>query len=710
MACILLRIEDALIEVMRACCALMLAYLGFSTAVAAELPEISNVGAYQVGKAADQHSPRLLDPSARINELLVSLPQISAREAARIEDPEFSGRERIGIHRFPPNHMTGDLARKLKWRKHADGVVAYLGIRSPAAKSVRILLRVKSRAGGSLVFYESGSPGAIKTIEHVAMGTKGLTEDEYWSPDAFGETIGVEIRLKDDADIADFEIEVVRIAHRYAQLGGPGNNVTDLECTGHQDAPCAVDNGDINASTINSTLLLAFEKDDGSYVCTGVLMNVTDGEDVYIPYVLTAAHCIDNNDVAETLVTHWFYQASSCGASDRDPKYQRISGGAAVLATLASADMTLLQLNNDAASGAWFSGWWTADVGSGESAHGVHHPASEHKKYFAGTTRSKRTISVCDDGEDCTTLYNAIRLRVENGASEGGSSGSGLQMPHASNNRDRLVGILSASDETCRDGTAYFGELRQFYSHIEEWFDPDTDDPNNNDNDDDHGDTTDTATLVALGSTTRGTIDSSEDLDYFRVEVIETGELEVYTSGSLDTVGRLLDKDGNEIAKNDDEGSFSHNFKISQDVNAGTYFVEVDGYLSLTGSYNLHVNFMVPDDHGNSWFYATTIESSSRSWEYSTPGTIEEPSDVDMFEIEVAQESTVTLYTVGRTDTKGILMDRSENELLSNEDSSDSNSNFRISETLKQGRYYLQITANAKDRASYELKVEVDAN
>lgn len=689
-------------------CFLTLLCSGAVPATADELDEMSTKGVFGPRDTVEYTPPRLLHSQPRALELSISLPQLTSREEVQIDDPEFGGRDRVGIHRMLPERLAGDLSSKLEWRRHSEGVVAYMRIQSPSAQSVRFSTRLKLPAGGTLVFYEVAPEGTISTIEKVSFGAKGLSEDEYWSPDAIGDTIGVEIRLKNGRDIRDLELEIVQVAHRYVRFGSRKNSSADLSCAGHQEVQCAIDNGAIDESKTDSTLLLVYEKDDASYVCGGVLMNVTDGEGIFIPYVLTAAHCISTTDVADTVVTHWFYKAASCGGTETDSDYRRISGGSVVLATLESADMTLLQLNNNAPSGVWYSGWWTADVGAGESAHGVHHPGGEHMKYFSGTTRSKRTISVCVEDEDCKTLFNAIRLRVENGASEGGSSGSGLRLKPASDDGERIVGILSASDETCLDGTTYFGELRQFYPQIEDWFAPTTDGPR--DDDDDHGNSTDTATLVALGSATKGKIDSADDLDYFRLEVIESGELEIFTSGSLDTVGRLLDKDGNEIAANDDEGSFSYNFNITKEVGAGTYFVEVDGYLSLTGEYNLHVNFAVPDDHGNSWSSATTINSNSRSWEYSTPGHIEEPDDLDVFEIVLARESTITIYTVGGTDTKGVLMDSFENELRSNEDSSESNSNFRISETLKSGTYHLHITGDTSGRSSYELKVEVDSN
>ena len=111
---------------------------------------------------------------------------------------------------------------------------------------------------------------------------------------------------------------------------------------------------------------------------------------------------------------------------------------------------------------------------------------------------------------------------------------------------------------------------------------------------DDHGDERASATVVEAGSDTEGMLES-DDVDYFRVVVSTPGTLEVYTGGGIDTVGRLEDIDGTVLDTNDDGGAGT-NFRISEDVSAGTYFVWVAGYSSrVTGDYTLHVRFAESD-------------------------------------------------------------------------------------------------------------------
>ena len=104
------------------------------------------------------------------------------------------------------------------------------------------------------------------------------------------------------------------------------------------------------------------------------------------------------------------------------------------------------------------------------------------------------------------------------------------------------------------------------------------------------GDDRASATQVEVGSDTRGTL-TGGDVDYFRVDVTAAGTLEVYSSGGIDTVGRLEDATGSLIAENDDGGT-NRNFRIAAEVSVGTYYVRVSGYSSgTTGSYTFHVRF-----------------------------------------------------------------------------------------------------------------------
>ena len=114
---------------------------------------------------------------------------------------------------------------------------------------------------------------------------------------------------------------------------------------------------------------------------------------------------------------------------------------------------------------------------------------------------------------------------------------------------------------------------------------------------DDHGGDRASATRVGAGSDTQGSL-SAGDVDYFRVDVDESGTLEVYTSGGVDTVGQLEDSTGSPVDNNDDGGAGT-NFRIAADVTEGTYYVRVRGFGSQTGGeYTLHVRFAESTSEG----------------------------------------------------------------------------------------------------------------
>ena len=98
-------------------------------------------------------------------------------------------------------------------------------------------------------------------------------------------------------------------------------------------------------------------------------------------------------------------------------------------------------------------------------------------------------------------------------------------------------------------------------------------------------------TKVSLGSSIAGSLEVDE-VDQFVIEMSSSGTLVVYTTGSTDTYGSILDSSGNVLASNDDGGE-GLNFRVFTSVSAGTYYIVVDAYGS--GDYTLHVRTNVPD-------------------------------------------------------------------------------------------------------------------
>ena len=106
---------------------------------------------------------------------------------------------------------------------------------------------------------------------------------------------------------------------------------------------------------------------------------------------------------------------------------------------------------------------------------------------------------------------------------------------------------------------------------------------------DDHGDHRRSATV--LTSSVGGMIEHGEDVDYFRIEFTdERSWFVLETTGELDTVGVLMMEtvDGNvERIATDNYGCDDSNFRMSQEVPAGTYFVAVVSQHSQVGEYTI---------------------------------------------------------------------------------------------------------------------------
>ena len=215
---------------------------------------------------------------------------------------------------------------------------------------------------------------------------------------------------------------------------------------------------------------------------------------------------------------------------------------------------------------------------------------------------------------------------------------------------------------------------------------------------DDHGNTLSSATWITLSYKTgkaSGFL-TAGDYDYFRIPIPLSGTLTVYTTGNTDTYGYLLSSGGTKLrVKDDDESNSSLNFRISQSLPAGTYYVAVRhrDFSNGTGNYTLNVQFdrsnsgSVKDDHGNDCPHATNIPlvngSGSRSGSLSV-------GDKDYFSFAVPAAGTLTVFTTGTTDTWGYLKN-SDYRTIDDKDSGNGGGNFRINQPVSAGTYYVEV-------------------
>lgn len=179
---------------------------------------------------------------------------------------------------------------------------------------------------------------------------------------------------------------------------------------------------------------------NGKEVCTGTLINNT-AEDQK-PYVLSASHCYDAWDLAETSVYTFNYESPYCAPLDGDPIHSL--SGAVMKAQFDSLDFALVELDDVPPPDfrPYYAGW-DRSPGLPDSSISIHHPLGDVKKiaidYDAAeyTTFSSRTIKNPKDGS-----FNI--LKWDEGVTEVGSSGGALF-----NMDEQLIGTLSGGAARC---------------------------------------------------------------------------------------------------------------------------------------------------------------------------------------------------------------------------------------------------------------------
>lgn len=94
------------------------------------------------------------------------------------------------------------------------------------------------------------------------------------------------------------------------------------------------------------------------------------------------------------------------------------------------------------------------------------------------------------------------------------------------------------------------------------------------------------------GNETQNVIIEDTDVSkYFKFTPSQSGSLTFYSTGSCDTLGRLLDSNMVELAYNDDNEE-DRNFRISYNVNAGeTYVLQIGAFNSSDEAFNVTFNF-----------------------------------------------------------------------------------------------------------------------
>ena len=356
----------------------------------------------------------------------------------------------VGMRRDVPPAQ-GRLSN-LAWSPATGGGFAVrLRVASPGALALRVLLRFDATAGPREVRVASAVGAApIQRANRDQWASAMARDGGWWTPLTDGESQDIE--LWSDAPVAPRgAVEVVAVSHTDAspaagfKAGGVG---AAQGC--HEDVACVAAINPAVAQAARAVMKIAYVRNGMGYVCTGTLLN--DGASREVPYIYTAAHCIDSQAVAATVNTFWYFEAAQCGVATPG-QYQQLSGGATLLYADTASDVALLRLADRAPAGAWFAGWDASPATAGLSVVALHHPMGDLKKLSIG--------DVMPDA-DARSLTTGWRV----GATEPGSSGSGLFT--VSGNEYLLRGGLKGGSASCStSGNLGDPSNRDEYSRID---------------------------------------------------------------------------------------------------------------------------------------------------------------------------------------------------------------------------------------------------
>jgi hypothetical protein len=303
--------------------------------------------------------------------------------------------------------------------------------------------------------------------DRVLQGPMPIAASDVWTPTVDGGSLAVVLRMPMatlDAS-ATYAVAVDRMLEEIA-LDADG-----MPATASRLRPALVDHciADYACVTGIPPLVdaartaigrMTFIEDSFSYKCTGGLLNDKDPSG-FIPYFLTANHCIASEAVAATLEVRWDYRSTSCGGL---PASSGTTFGATLLATSPDTDFTLLRLADDPPGERLFLGWTTAEPSG--NLFRLHHPGGE-------VLHVSEHVPV-PSPETCEGLPSSRFLYTYNvfSSTRGGSSGSPLLDAEA-----RVVGQLYGAcgpnvDDACDPSNRTVdGRFARTFPAIAAWID-----------------------------------------------------------------------------------------------------------------------------------------------------------------------------------------------------------------------------------------------
>jgi len=398
---------------------------------------------------------------------------VEASKKARAADGDKAKPLQIGFSRAVDAQVVP--MTSLAWETLADGSkVASIDIKAAEAAGLRASYQIDGPANGLEVRFAGSGRDEI----YLGDVKRGET---LWSPVLEGDSATLELRVLPGFAPSQYAVRVEQLSHLLIVGAAIGSNKDsrDIGDSGscNIDVACVSNPSQALLDAARAVAKIVFSDNGGTYLCSGTLLNSAPTSGV--PYFYTASHCIDSQAAASTMNSYWFFDAVSCN-SLAIPPYQLVTGGATLLVTDMTMDVTLLQMRSSPPNGAVLAAWSATVIPTGANVVGLHHPSGDLKKFSQGNMIGY-TQGPAAYGSTPRLQYGKdsfITVRWVDGTTEGGSSGSGLFTFNSNCGGGsacyQLRGGLEGGAASCsnRNGPDRYSRMDLLYTRLSPWLQP----------------------------------------------------------------------------------------------------------------------------------------------------------------------------------------------------------------------------------------------
>ena len=382
--------------------------------------------------------------------------------------------ERVGFEGVPEDLPPGRSAVVSGglFERSSDGRLTWTSAFSSAgAGAVRLHIARAQLPPGSRVYVYSAGGEAHGPYEFGG----GTRAEGFWTNTVYSPEVYLEVRFPAGVvvDPSKAILSVASIVHIDAAFarGAAAGTLRTKSQTCFVDEACVTPAEFPNvADASDAVARLTFVDGGTAYLCSGGLLNSSPA--TFVPYLLTANHCFDNQAAATSLEAVWQYVRPSCNGPDPSPAGFPSTLGSTLLATGPTSDFTLVQLAEAPPDGSVFLGWTTDDYthAGGTLLYRLSYPDGGPQIYTKETVSSVPDPVVCGDAPQGPYLYEKDTV----GGTGGGSSGSPLYLENL-----QVVGQLGGACGTNQNddcdavnNSSIDGAFRVTYPSVQTWLSP----------------------------------------------------------------------------------------------------------------------------------------------------------------------------------------------------------------------------------------------